>query len=102
MTRAREVLATAFEARGFDVVARGCRNGSVDTMLLAMLDGMEMLATERADAEAAAMRERAAGVADAHVAMGYMSGRERDYCHGHGDEIAELIRALPTTEVGNG
>lgn len=54
-----------------------------------------------ADAEAAAMRERAAEVADNHVAMGYMSGRERDYCHQHGDEIAELIRALPATgEVG--
>ncbi|WP_293966035.1 hypothetical protein [Sphingomonas sp.] len=56
-----------------------------------------------ADAEAAAMRERAAKAADDHVATGYMSGRERDYCHQHGDEIAELIRALPATgEVGRG
>jgi hypothetical protein len=66
-----------------------------DDVLAAML--------QFADAEAAAMRERAAGVADNHVAMGYMSGRERDYCHQHGDEIAELIRALPATgEVGRG
>lgn len=38
-------------------------------------------------------REECAKVADDHRAMGYMSGRERSYCHEHGDEIAAAIRA---------
>lgn len=42
--------------------------------------------------------ERCAEIADSHVALGYMSGRERDYCHQHGDEIAEKIRALAPTK----
>jgi hypothetical protein len=42
--------------------------------------------------------ERCAAIADSHVALGYMSGRERDYCHEHGDEIAEKIRALAPTK----
>lgn len=38
--------------------------------------------------------EEAAKVAEEHKATGYMSDRERGYCHDHGDEIATSIRAL--------
>jgi hypothetical protein len=47
-----------------------------------------------ADAAITLISERCAQVADNHVALGYMSGRERYYCHQHGDEIAETIRQL--------
>ncbi len=43
-----------------------------------------------------AVIKECAQIADNHVAMGYMSGRGRDYCHEHGDEIAAKIRALST------
>lgn len=44
--------------------------------------------------------EEAADIADQHIALGYMSGRERSYCHEHGDEIASAIRALKEKNDG--
>lgn len=40
----------------------------------------------------AEIREECAAVAEGHKALGYMSDRERDYCHEHGEEIAAAIR----------
>lgn len=44
--------------------------------------------------------ERCARIAEQYKALGYMSDRERDYCHEHGEEIATALRT--SSPAGDG